>query len=176
MAWNREVKFSIYKFLIAVLVVLLFVYIAYLTLDSPYPDGHDVWFHIMVARAWFKGENGMVCPAAIYYNGIPYPPLFHLMLAPFCSSQQLALGAAKGFQLFFYPLAILFFMLLVNKYSGSKTALIAGLALGHIPAVHAVAGNTAEPRNPVLFPRSLRFAGKQEMGFYRVRGGDVLYS
>jgi hypothetical protein len=128
-AWNREIKFSVYKFLIAVVAILLFAYIAYLTLDSPYPDGHDVWFHIMVARAWYKGENGMVCPAAIYYNGMPYPPLFHLMLAPFCSSLSSALDAAKAFQLFFYPLAILFFMLLVKKYSGSKTALIAGIAL-----------------------------------------------
>jgi hypothetical protein len=114
---------------IIVLFILLIIYMTYLTFTSPYPDGRDVWFHIDFARAWFKGTNGMTIQIVMDVNGIPYPPLFHLILAPFCYSQASALLATQFMQLIFYPLGVVLLALLVRKYMGSKTALIFALAI-----------------------------------------------
>jgi ABC-type cobalt transport system substrate-binding protein len=101
----------------------------FLTFSSIYPDGRDVWFHILVARAWSKGTNGMVAPVVMEINNLPYPPLFHFLLLPFVGTVESSLLAAQAMQLIFYPLGTLLLMLLVRKYCGSRFSLLFGLAL-----------------------------------------------
>jgi len=124
-----ELKPKIYELLIALIVISLFTQMLTLSFLSPYPDGRDAWFHILVARAWLKGMNGMISPVVIELNGLPYPPLFHLLLVPFVANLETALLAAKTMQLIYYPLGTLLLMLLVRKYSGSKMATVYGLCL-----------------------------------------------
>lgn len=111
------------------LTILLVAWMAALTFTSPYPNGTDVWFHILVARAWYKGLNGMVSPVVMDINNIPYPPLFHLLLIPFAGSLEASLLAAKVLQLVFYPLSVLAWGLLIRKYMGSQLALTFMLAI-----------------------------------------------
>jgi hypothetical protein len=129
LSFDREINLKPTDLCIILLVFSLVVGMAFLTFTSPYPDGRDIWFHILVARAWFKGMNGMVAPVVMEINNLPYPPLFHFLLLPFVFSEGSALLAGKVMQLVFYPLGTLLLMLLARKYCGSKLAVIFGLCL-----------------------------------------------
>jgi len=126
---DREINLSFTDLTIILLVACLFVYMAFLTFNSPFPDGRDAWWHILVARAWYKGMNGMISPIVMDMNRLPYPPLFHLLLIPFAYSLDSSLLAVKVMQLFFYPVGTLFLMLLVRKYYGSMFAIVFSLAI-----------------------------------------------
>lgn len=116
-------------FLIIGFVVSVLVYLIYLTVSTGFLNGRDAWFHILVARAWFKGLNGMISPVVMNINNVPYPPLFHFILLPFVFDLQTAVIAAKVLQICFYPLGLLFNMLLARKYVGSQVAIVYGLLL-----------------------------------------------
>lgn len=140
---------------IVFLVLLTFGYMAMLTYSVPYPNGRDVWFHILVARAYFKGQNGMVSPVVMDINNLPYPPLFHLLLVPFVSSVDLAIAATKILQLLFYPLGLLAIMLLVKKYTTGYTALLTGVLL--VGTYYAFSQMQVRPQSleMVLYPLTI---------------------
>jgi hypothetical protein len=100
-----------------------------LTLSSPYPNGRDIWFHILVAHAWRLGLNGMASPVVLDINFIPYPPLFHFLLVPFALDLNASIQAARFLGVFLYPLSVLSWTLLIRKYAGSELALTFSLAI-----------------------------------------------
>lgn len=114
---------------IIIIVSLLAFYMIFLTFTSPYPNSRDVWFHVLVSRAWYKGLNGMVSPIVLDINILPYPPLFHLLLAPFAYSPEAVLFAAKIAQLFLYPVGALLLMLVVRRHASNYVAIAFSLAL-----------------------------------------------
>jgi len=111
------------------LVIIVFGYMVMLTVQTPYPNGRDSMFHILVARAWHKGMNGMISPVVMDINKLPYPPMYHILLAPFTYSQESAIIAQKALQCLFYPIGLLLNMLLARKYKGDKIAILYGLLL-----------------------------------------------
>ena len=133
-------------------VVSIMGYMIALTVSTGYLNGADAWFHILVARAWFTGLNGMISPVVMEINMIPYPPLFHFILRPFMADLQTAVTAAKVLQILLYPLGLLFNMLLARKYVGSQVAIIYGFLLSG--TYYAFAMSQARPQSlaMLLFP------------------------
>jgi len=115
--------------IIFVFIAIFTVYLCFRTFSYPYPNGRDAWFHILVARQYYKGENGMISQLVMNSNLVPYAPLYHLILAPFTSSLELALLAQQIFQCLFYPLSLLSLMLLTKKHEGYFTAILFGMLL-----------------------------------------------
>jgi len=115
--------------LICFFVGVFFVYLTVRTFSYPYPNGRDAWFHILVARAYYRGENGMASLIVMNTNSIPYAPLYHLMLTPFVASLGTALLTQQILQCLFYPLSLLGLMLLANREQGFTTAMLFGMLL-----------------------------------------------
>lgn len=143
----KMLEWSIICFFLSVL-----GYMAALTISTGFLNGRDAWFHILVARAWFTGLNGMISPVVMDINRIPYPPLFHLILYPFMADLQTAVIAAKVLQILFYPLGLLFNMLLAKKYAGLQVALVYGMLLSG--TYYAFTMSQARPQSlaMLLFP------------------------
>lgn len=124
----------------------------YLSLAVPYPNGRDAWFHILVARAWLRGENGMISRVVMEINQIPYAPIYHLLLTPFVSSLPLALNVQKVLQCVFYPGGLLAFMLLVKTFEDSETALTTGLLLAGTAYAFGMMQARPQSLSILLFP------------------------
>jgi len=124
-----ELKNIDQTFLILFFIAIFSVHLTFSTFTYPYPNGRDAWFHILVSRAYYRGENGMVSPIVMKTNLVPYAPLYHLMLVPFVGSLKVALLAQQVFQCLFYPLTLLFFMLLTRKHEGFTTTMLFGMLL-----------------------------------------------
>ncbi len=94
-----------------------------------HPVGADIQFHLDIARAYLRGENGMFAPFVLEINKMPYPPVTHLLLLP-----SVALNLYDPFirflEILSYPCALLFSMVLAKRYGkGTFHAVIVGLAL-----------------------------------------------
>lgn len=124
---ESKTKFYI---LLGTLTTIITLYMTYLALAWQYPNGRDIWFHILAARAWYKGL-GFTSPVVMDINGMPYAPLFHFMFVPFVSSEQLAVNFSKIVQTIIYPLGLAATALVTAKFQGKKAGLItAGLLCG----------------------------------------------
>lgn len=122
-------KLKIADYCIVYIALLAFGYMIVLGMLFVYPNGRDVWFHMLVSRAWYKGMNGMVSPVVMDINKLPYPPLYHLILTPFVANVETAVIATKVLQAIFYPLSLLLSMLVIRKYEGSEVAAVFGILL-----------------------------------------------
>ncbi len=100
------------------------------SLALPYPISWDfMCFHIKIAEAWARGENGMMLPLVMQINKIPYPPMFHWLLA-----LGVLIGQGYNFgrllQIIFSPIVTISCMWLIKKETDStEQAFYVGLFL-----------------------------------------------
>jgi hypothetical protein len=150
-----KLNITLAQLAIIYLVGFIFGSMVFLSISTPYPNMRDSWFHILVARAWYRGELGMVSPVVMDINMLPYPPLYHLMLAPFVATEASAITAQKVAQTLLYPLSLLGLMLLAGKYVDDNTAFIFGLLLTGTYFAFGMMQARPQSVEVLLFPVSL---------------------
>lgn len=120
------------------------------------PIGVDFNFHLEIARSWARGELGLFHNFEL--NGIPYPPLLHLLLVP-----SIWLGVEIPFgcllQILFLPAAVASLMWFIRSNWGSKAGLIVGtLALGSYAFVDRGMQVIPQAIDFILFPLAIHFS------------------
>jgi hypothetical protein len=111
------------EFVILILVLLFFTLLTTtFALHLNELQDIDLTLHLKYAELYAQGQNAMYAFSDTN-NGLPYPPLFHLLLAAF-----IVLGviqqAVTVMMILFFPLILLLFFLVVCKLSDAKTATI----------------------------------------------------
>lgn len=116
-----------------ILIIILVVSASSLTITVSLryatPIGWDLpRFHMKVIEEYANGRNGMFAPIVMKLNGIPYPPLFHLLFVP-----SFWLGIeyqfARFLQALLLPCTLIAAMWLIKIHSGKEASVYCGMFL-----------------------------------------------
>ena len=151
--FDRE-RLSSLLYLSPVFAALVFTVL--LTLAYDRPVGADYWFHLDIARAWARGENGWM--RAVALNGMPYPPLFHFILVPSVwLGQEILFG--RILQVVLLPSAVASMSYFFWVWKGRVFGLLSGaLVLGSYAFVDRSMQVAPQSLDMILLPLIVLFA------------------
>jgi hypothetical protein len=117
-----------YSVLALSLVTFVFVLTSVIILSEPLPLGSDAYFHLQLSRFIGQGNWTGAINLMFTVNKSPYPPLYHILIAPIAISSDPYTGL-RILEMLFLPITFALMSFVVWKHIGSKAALISGLVL-----------------------------------------------
>lgn len=142
-----------------------------------YPIGVDWQFHLRIAEAWARGENGMFTELVMRINKMPYPPLQHWLLLPAVWSPDEYFATAL-FQMFQLPLAVFAIMFALWKIDDNKySAVFAGmLVMGSFAYLDRTLSVSPQGLNFIFLPLAMLFFVKRRLKLATAFSTAMIYT
>lgn len=119
---------QLYKIFTIALITFVFVLTSLIILSMNLPLGSDAYFHLGLSRFIGQGNWTGAIDMMFSVNQSPYPPLYHILIAPIAISPDPYTGL-RILEMLFLPVTFMLVLWLTNKADGHKAALITGLVL-----------------------------------------------
>lgn len=142
-----------------------------------YPIGVDVHFHLRIAEAWARGENGMFSEIVMRINKMPYPPLQHWLLVPVVLSGDTYFFTAV-FQMCLLPIAVATMTYALWKIDDNKySAVFAGLlVMGSFAYLDRTLVVSPQALNIIFLPLAMLFFVKRKLKLATVFATAMIYT